>query len=318
MTSAPKLELGSINNWRLAVIVTLAAHFLPSVYGFTFPPYSPVPANFDREKCGDWKQFTLIFIHMQKCGGTSVEVSLRQFAWMCGIGYMRYPGVKKSWAANLKSGKINIVTGHNFYGIHKHLPRNRQYAYVTVLREPVARLISHLHHTGPPKNCGSKCSLWKYGKITGNYYLRHLVTQSSPLDRRKNARKIANGLSDAMSNLHKVEVVGRLSELHKWFAAVQRLLRDRVRLDMELPPLGFLNVRNLNTVVTASMNDTSSIQVMESKSTRNGNDPASNRHYPESVLSRLRSMMKSDYLLWSTAQALAQALRHVNQQEQHF
>jgi hypothetical protein len=285
----------------------MAVYCVPSFYAFTFPPYSPVPADFDREKCGDWKGFTLIFLHMQKCGGTSIEVSLRQFAWMCGIGYMRYPGVRKSWAASLKSGKVNIVTGHSFYGIHKHLPENRQYAYVTLLREPVPRLISHFHHTGPPRDCGFNCSLWKYGKMTGNYYVRHLVTQSSPLERRKNARKIASGLSNALSNLHKIEVVGgRLSDINEWFATVQRLLRDRVRLDMELPQLGFTNVRNLDSVVAvAAKNVTSSIQVIKSKSTTQAGDGPSNRDYPESVLSRLRNMMKDDYLLWNTAQALA-------------
>jgi hypothetical protein len=240
---------------------------------------------------------------MQKCGGTSVEVSLRQFAWMCGIGYMRYPGVKKSWASSLKSGKVNIVTGHNFYGIHKHLPPNRKYAYVTVLREPVPRLISHFHHRGP-KDCGFNCSLWQYGKMSGNYYVRHLITQSSPLDPRKDARKIATGLAVAQSNLNKMEVVGVLSDINEWFAAVQRMLRVKVRLGMELPQLGFQNVRDLETVAVKGAT-ASKVQLLESLPTK-GKDTSN--HYPQSLMTRLESMMKADYSLWHTAQALA--LKH--------
>ena len=63
--------------------------------------------------CGEFNRYTLFFLHFHKCGGTSVEFALKEYADRCDFGYSRFP---KRWRENLQKGKITFLTGHIFFG----------------------------------------------------------------------------------------------------------------------------------------------------------------------------------------------------------
>ena len=95
---------------------------------------------------------TLIFLHIPKTAGTTLRsIMLKQY----GDGEV-YHIVKnstggdhgitsidsfKSFDDEVKK-KYRAITGHVKYGIHKILPAGQEYAYATILREPVKRVLS--------------------------------------------------------------------------------------------------------------------------------------------------------------------------------
>lgn len=122
--------------------------------------------------------FVLLFVHVFKAAGSSVRALLRRYAdkcdrkWVCLVqcsqGGAPRNGVlecrvrdtvnlkratmfntspsgaklRRNPSAELVGAEAQIIGGHYYYGLHAILPPSRQYAYVTVLREPVATWIS--------------------------------------------------------------------------------------------------------------------------------------------------------------------------------
>lgn len=87
----------------------------------------------------------LIFLHIHKCGGMSIQRMLRR----------RYgPSVGKRLIRKLTGSEKGIsdytaddqfVQGHFGYGIHEIMPK--PYVYFTLLRRPVSRLVSLYYHS---------------------------------------------------------------------------------------------------------------------------------------------------------------------------
>lgn len=126
----------------------------------------------------DEDDFVLLFVHVFKAAGSSVRALLRRYAdkcdrkWVCLVqcsqGGAPKNGVlecrlrdtvnlkretmfisspngakrRRNPSAELVGAEAHIIGGHYYYGLHAILPLTRQYAYVTVLREPVATWIS--------------------------------------------------------------------------------------------------------------------------------------------------------------------------------
>lgn len=102
---------------------------------------------------------TLIFTHIPKTAGTTLDHVLCSVAQACGLSWYRLNGTiygsllgpAKREAASRIPAEIDIlraariVTGHLAVGLHRHLT-SRAY-YVVLLREPVTRTISEINQT---------------------------------------------------------------------------------------------------------------------------------------------------------------------------
>lgn len=98
-----------------------------------------------------------IFVHLPKVGGTTLNSVIynnfkRGSSWM----YLPYDhekeiaGLKK----DIKSGKINCITGHMAFGLHEF---TEEFQYITLLREPVSRVFSYYNHLQRiPLSCKEK------------------------------------------------------------------------------------------------------------------------------------------------------------------
>jgi hypothetical protein len=180
--------------------------------------------------CGQLqKRYTLFFLHFQKCGGTSVESSLKRFADRCNLGYARFP---KGWRNEISRGKITFLTGHIFYGLHEKLPKGWSWDYVAVFRDPFDRAWSQFKHNGE-RRC--KCSFLRFSQMYANYYQFKLTGSRS----NKSVHR-----ARAVTNLKKVKLVGKMDNLDLWYTALNDLLKSRSSSPLNLPPLQSFNVRN--------------------------------------------------------------------------
>ncbi len=91
---------------------------------------------------------TVIFLHIPKTAGTTLETVLarqyrsRETFYVNGaqdVREERYRQLHESERA-----RIRLIKGHMFFGIHAHVPN--AYTYITVLRNPIDRVISHYYY----------------------------------------------------------------------------------------------------------------------------------------------------------------------------
>jgi len=101
------------------------------------------------------KHETLIFLHVPKTAGVSMSRTIiRQFAedevyHVRSRAHERAPVFSKAHGTiddfrrlpETERGRYRLILGHMHFGLHEHVPR--PCAYVTVLRDPVERLLSH-------------------------------------------------------------------------------------------------------------------------------------------------------------------------------
>src|SRR6185436_7498297 len=104
---------------------------------------------------------TLVFLHIPKAAGSTLDSLLAQRFDPARTLTIRN-SVKQIEELKALSGeeraKLDLIKGHFPYGIHEHLPRPCE--YITMLRDPVERMISHYY----------------YVLRTRGHYLHELVT----------------------------------------------------------------------------------------------------------------------------------------------
>jgi len=87
---------------------------------------------------------TLIFFHIEKSGGTSLQYLFRQ---IYGDKFYQYHiNHEEKCREELQQMHIKplVVHGHMTYGVHEVLDKG--YQYLTVLRDPYERYLSHYYH----------------------------------------------------------------------------------------------------------------------------------------------------------------------------
>jgi hypothetical protein len=92
---------------------------------------------------------TVIFVHIPKTGGSTLtEIIDRQYEDPYIFKTKRPPAqyVQKFQDLSLeKKQAIQLIRGHLYFGFHELLPPNQPYHYITMLREPIERVISHYY-----------------------------------------------------------------------------------------------------------------------------------------------------------------------------
>lgn len=87
----------------------------------------------------------IIFMHIPKTGGLTLRKIIDQ-QYMKNEIYHISRGVDvNKLKERLNNGKIKAVYGHNRFGIHKYFS-NRLFTYITLLRDPVERVISTYYY----------------------------------------------------------------------------------------------------------------------------------------------------------------------------
>ena len=91
----------------------------------------------------------LLFLHIPKTAGVSLRTIIEAEYPPADV-YSRYDLRHEELVASLqemppdRASAIRVVLGHYLYGIHEYLPGES--TYITVLRDPVDRMISHYHY----------------------------------------------------------------------------------------------------------------------------------------------------------------------------
>ena len=86
----------------------------------------------------------MLFIHIPKtAGGTLNSIIAKQYPQAAVFQHRVYENdveEKKAVLLQALNDDIRVIRGHYFYGIHEHL--TRPYQYITILRDPIDRMIS--------------------------------------------------------------------------------------------------------------------------------------------------------------------------------
>lgn len=103
--------------------------------------------------------FTLIFIHVPKTGGQTLQAVLkRQFPKHTWAGY-EYRNMSEE-----KKRTIRLIRGHVPYGMHEFVPSDVEYHYLTMLREPVSRFVSNFNYWKQEGRFSQSYSLEDYAR----------------------------------------------------------------------------------------------------------------------------------------------------------
>ncbi len=100
-------------------------------------------------RSGEHADEILIFQHLPKTGGsTLLSILEREYPgdalFAVGIEHVTVP--ERAWEGLAPEARrrVRCIAGHMWFGLHRHL--GRPAAYMTMLRHPVDRIVSHYYH----------------------------------------------------------------------------------------------------------------------------------------------------------------------------
>ncbi|WP_228850346.1 sulfotransferase family 2 domain-containing protein [Aegicerativicinus sediminis] len=90
----------------------------------------------------------LYFLHIPKTAGTSLDILFKlqyskkdRHPW----DNKDFPKLQNQYRENiLQPQEFKVLKGHYKYGIHKYFSKTEDYKYLTILRDPVSRVKSHI------------------------------------------------------------------------------------------------------------------------------------------------------------------------------
>ncbi len=154
----------------------------PREDGSTAPVVHFVPGRDDLVALDSCEDATLVFTHIPKTAGTTLDRIISAAADCLGKSALRVagssdsnplPGARQALASDLfgqipddRLANLDYLSGHLPCGVHARIPRNCR--YVTLLREPIARAISQ-HRMGPRRRC------WGLDDSVGDLLKRKLI-----------------------------------------------------------------------------------------------------------------------------------------------
>lgn len=95
---------------------------------------------------------TLILVHIPKTAGTTLAIILLDwYGQDAGRAVSGWHAGRAAFAAEPAESRMapRVLYGHQAFGLHEHVPRPSE--YLTFLRDPVARTISHYFHVRSEK-----------------------------------------------------------------------------------------------------------------------------------------------------------------------
>ncbi|XP_077868903.1 uncharacterized protein LOC144359840 [Saccoglossus kowalevskii] len=126
----------------------------------------------------EYREANIVFVHLPKAGGTSVENILFQFKPNAGrirkVALSHCIDFFKEAVKSKSNALQTLYYSKRSYGIHNYLYPNRPVAYVTWFREPIARLISSYYYL-KKTHCGSKhvvCKKYLMKSSSLTHYLK--------------------------------------------------------------------------------------------------------------------------------------------------
>jgi hypothetical protein len=167
---------------------------------------------------------TLVFLHLQKCSGTTLHVIIaNQYREMYGEDALEFVPLHW-WPYDRQLKNILVYKGHFNFGQEERmllpvteLPRT----YVTILRNPVDRVLSAYHYHFIRHKTFNQ---WSGGKeipilefLQGNFLINSNMVTYMLGGHQKNIHR-------AIENLHKFDVVGLTEELDSFMKQLDKKL----------------------------------------------------------------------------------------------
>jgi Galactose-3-O-sulfotransferase len=176
----------------------------------------------------------IIFLHLPRTGGVTLRRTLK---WKYAPDVLNFETLTKqaeSFGEVPLSERRNlrVLTGHLHYGVHDYIPQRCE--YITLLREPIARVVSYYYYIlGHPRHwrhaelVRSGMNLDEFVRTSAERGVENDQTRmlsgrgAGELDARSLGRK---ALDDAKRNLERFLVVGLTERFDESFILIRRAL----------------------------------------------------------------------------------------------
>jgi hypothetical protein len=181
----------------------------------------------------DQEDFCVVFLHLPKTGGTTLATSLR---WsyppertIHADVFGKVDEIERLFTIDSRAN-ARLLYGHLPYGVHRYIPRTCR--YITILREPVARVVSAYkyilandRHSLHDRVIEHDIGLEEYVE---NFWVdRQTSRQTRQLCDRPNGPLDGDALDQARRNLSEFLVVGLTERFEESFVLCRRTLSLR-------------------------------------------------------------------------------------------